>query len=216
MAGQQALHNFLQQPAPGAPGKADVTGILPPQAGKGSPRQQAARQNQADAQKAEQHQLSVARQQQQLAAGEERRAARAMQQQQQLADREAKQAQNAIKALGGVGEGVGEGISSLGDRLAAFGERVPTPGGIALILVAIFVFLWAIVPVNGSHTRLELLWLTFTGRTSMASAPEGGQDVPPSSGEGIGNAPPAALLNGNSSATSDIFSAWPALDMEDF
>ena len=44
----------------------------------------------------------------------------------------------------------------------------PTPGGIGTLLAVILVFLMAIVPVdNQGNTRLKLLWLTLTGKTSF-------------------------------------------------
>jgi hypothetical protein len=48
-------------------------------------------------------------------------------------------------------------------------ENVPTPGGIGILLLIIFVFLLAIVPVDSSgNTRLYLMWLTLTGKTHLA------------------------------------------------
>lgn len=48
-------------------------------------------------------------------------------------------------------------------------ERVPTPGGIATLLIIIAIFLMAIIPVDSSgHTRLMLIWLSLTGKTHIA------------------------------------------------
>src|SRR5579875_2005187 len=52
------------------------------------------------------------------------------------------------------------------DQLAA----LPTPGGVGLLVFALIFFVWAIVPVSsGGQTRLQLLWLTLTGHTSLAT-----------------------------------------------
>lgn len=49
----------------------------------------------------------------------------------------------------------------------------PTPGGIFTLIIIIVFFIWAIVPVNGTHTRLELLWLTITGKTHFPDSGTG-------------------------------------------
>lgn len=47
--------------------------------------------------------------------------------------------------------------------------RAPTVGGIGTLLLLIAIFLLAIVPVNtAGDTRLGLIWLTLTGKTSLA------------------------------------------------
>jgi hypothetical protein len=43
----------------------------------------------------------------------------------------------------------------------------PTPGGLLLLFGILLFFIWVIVPVNGGKTRLELLWLTITGKTRL-------------------------------------------------
>lgn len=46
--------------------------------------------------------------------------------------------------------------------------NVPTPGGLATILIILVVFVLAIVPVDASGTtRLKLVWLTLTGKTHL-------------------------------------------------
>lgn len=79
----------------------------------------------------------------------------------------------------------------LTDRIAGW----DTPGGIGLLLLALFILLWMIVPVNGGHTRFGLLWLTLTGQTSLpddASVPSNG-----SGGlGGLGGCPPGYIPDG--------------------
>lgn len=58
----------------------------------------------------------------------------------------------------------------------------PTPGGIGAMLIAIFFFLWVIIPVNSQgYTRAYLLWLTLTGRTTL----QGAQTLQPSEGPSL-------------------------------
>lgn len=63
----------------------------------------------------------------------------------------------------------------------------PTPGGIGAMLIAIFFFLWVLIPVNPQgYTRAYLLWLTLTGRTTLTGAktlqPSEGPSLPLPSG----------------------------------
>lgn len=180
MAGQQAMQQFLQNPFPvkPQPGKAPPTGILAPAFGaKPSPKQ-------AQAQK----QIDRANREAQFAARDQRgRNANARAQvrfnehEAAVANRrtlgQAQADQAAVERGAGVVQGIGDTVFSAGNRLEQWAESVPTPGGIGILLALIFLFLWAIVPVNGKHTRAELLWLTLTGRTQMASAPDAGTDT---------------------------------------
>jgi hypothetical protein len=53
-------------------------------------------------------------------------------------------------------------------------ENAPTPGGIDVLLIIIFVFLLAIVPVDTKgNTRLYLMWLTLTGKTHLSYSDTG-------------------------------------------
>ncbi len=48
-------------------------------------------------------------------------------------------------------------------------ERLPTPGGIATILIILLFFLFAVIPVDSSgNTRLKLFWLSLRGNTHLA------------------------------------------------
>lgn len=154
MAGQQALHNFLNQgvPAPTAPGKASNTQVLPPAPKQKTPTPQqkkvAARDLEA------QKQANIDRREE-----DERSRARI----------------NAGAKVGGAAlAGVQERVGAVGDAVTGWADRMPTPGGIGLLLAAIFILLWAVVPVNGGHTRLTLLWMTLMGRTRMALTPDAG------------------------------------------
>lgn len=184
MAGQQNLLNFLNN-GPTPTGKATPTVVMPaPSGSKPTPPQKAYAQQVKQAQAA--------------ADQRERELEQADQQQQKAITLGVTQA--------------GERLNTIGRGIESWAERIPTPGGIGVLLLAIFFLLWAVVPVNGKHTRLELLWLTFTGRTSMASAPEGGVDTGSSSGTGVGD----YSANGHTSATADILSNLPILDFEAF
>lgn len=51
--------------------------------------------------------------------------------------------------------------------------RVPTPGGLFPLFVALFFFLFAIVPVHPSGaTRLNLIWRALTGGASLPPSPQ--------------------------------------------
>lgn len=193
-AGQQqaALHAFLNQPAAApTPGQAAPTQVLPPLPGqKGNARQKAAQKAVEDEQRKEQ---------------------KAMQEQ---ADLRAKMNQQATSIAT---DTITERLQSVGDRAQALGqsveswsERVATPGGIGLLLLAIFFLLWAVVPVNGGKTRLELLWLTLTGRTKMSASPDAGGTFDPSattSGTGSGGPAPSNVTD-----VTDLLSSLPIRD----
>jgi cation transport ATPase len=86
-------------------------------------------------------------------------------------------------------------------RGAAWLSSAPTPGGVGMLLLALIMFLWIIVPVNAAgDTRAKLLFYTLTGRTKFnqqyeaaeaaASATGGGTDFgdsSSSSSSGTGN-----------------------------
>lgn len=88
---------------------------------------------------------------------------------QRAADQKHKQHQQAAT------RGAMLGLEAAGGRFAALGDRVrslnewaankPTPGGIGLMLIFLGVTIAAIVPVNGEHTRLELLGMTLLNQT---------------------------------------------------
>lgn len=180
MAGQAALLNFLNNPAqPAAPGQAAPTTVLPPgpKVSKPSPQQKA----QADAVKQQQRR--------------EESALKAQQQTQQRFEQQATQI--GIKAVSGGVQELGQNLSNMGDRLSSWADSVPTPGGIGLLLVVIFLFLWAIVPVNGGNTRLQLLWKTLTGRTRMTASPDAGGTYDASAGTGSGGLGSGGSSNGN-------------------
>jgi hypothetical protein len=99
--------------------------------------------------------------------------------------------------------------SVLTRRGANWLASAPTPGGVGVLLLALLMFLWIIVPANESgDTRAKLLWYTLTGRTKLkqqyetaenaAAASGGGADFGDSTG-GTGNgtvtiAPGASII----------------------
>ena len=89
-------------------------------------------------------------------------------QQQQKAQRQAAQRGAAL----GV-EAVGGRFAALGDRVNGWSERaaaVPTPGGIAAMVVTLAIIISAIVPVNQGYTRAQLFWMTFLNQTFIPEA----------------------------------------------
>lgn len=74
--------------------------------------------------------------------------------------REFQEAQNIALQVSHSAQGTANALTSW---LAA----LPTPGGIALMLFIILVFVWAIVPVNNGLTRAQLFYLTLTGKTAL-------------------------------------------------
>lgn len=67
-------------------------------------------------------------------------------------------------------------------------------------MLALFILLWMIVPVNGGHTRFGLLWLTLTGQTYLPD------DTIPGSGTsgglgGLGGCPPGYIPDGKGGCT---------------
>lgn len=168
----QVLQNFLNQGA-AQPGKAAPTVVIAN--AQGSPQQKAvakAQQQAAIAQRAAAH-------------AQQQAAAQAVQQgmaRQQAAQEELNGTLTDIGTQ--QGQRVLNRLNEGSQKLTSWADRVPTPGGIGVLLLLIFLFLWAIVPVNGQYTRLQLMWLTLTGRTKMASTPDAantptGGNLPP-------------------------------------
>ena len=154
----QVLQNFLNQGA-AQPGKAAPTVIVNPNAAK--------------AKQVANAQVQAANAQRAAAHAQQQAAAQAVQQ--GMAQQQAAQMQ-LNSTLAGIGTEQGQRVldrlNEGSQKLTSWADRLPTPGGIAVLLFLIFLFLWAIVPVNGPHTRLELLWLTLTGRTKVADSPD--------------------------------------------
>jgi hypothetical protein len=124
-------------------------------------------------------QAAQARAQQKAAAAQQRAADKAGAAQQRAAaqaqQRAAQQSQAMAIAAGNVGIGaatagtnMAQGISDFGQGIVNWAENWPTPGGIGLLLLVIFILLWALIPVDKEgYTRLQLLWFTVMGRTSL-------------------------------------------------
>ena len=74
--------------------------------------------------------------------------------------RELQEAQN-------IAHQVSQSAQGTANALTSWLATLPTPGGIALMLFIIMVFVWAIVPVNNGLTRAQLFYLTLTGKTAL-------------------------------------------------
>lgn len=83
------------------------------------------------------------------------------------AEEERKNAAFQKKAILETGNAVSQLATPLEPAVNWF-ANVPTPGGLATILIILIVFVLAIVPVDASGTtRLKLVWLTLTGKTHL-------------------------------------------------
>ena len=71
-----------------------------------------------------------------------------------------------------ISDKVNDGVEVLKDTTDKI-NVMPTPGGIAFLLAVIIFFIWAIVPTSDGHTRLELLFYTIMGRTSLVGGASG-------------------------------------------
>lgn len=224
MAGQQALVNFLQQgkalpttPVGGNGGAPPTQATPAARARQAAGRQQLAAQaqkqaaQQAQAQRAQQRiQLQAQRQAQQgqrQAVDALQRQQRIGQAQQRLQQSQQREERLQVNTLATAVEGLTERARDTGSRLEGWAANVPTYGSVGLLLAVIFIFLWAIVPVNGGKTRAQLFWLTLTGRTRMTDTPDaGGTYTDPgasNTGTGSGQAPTAAS-NGHVQSFTDL------------
>lgn len=161
--GKETLENFI------AESNAASGGVTPPDAspslsGGGTPVSHA--QQKVSPAQAAQQQAATQRAQAKQAAAQQKAYDRAQRQAQQ---KQATQQQAALKlsgkAVSGVSsgittttEGVVSGVADVAGSVSDWAASRPTPGGILVILLVIFIFLWLIIPVNGSNTRAKLLW----------------------------------------------------------
>lgn len=73
------------------------------------------------------------------------------------------------------------------DAVTSWVEGLPTPGGnLALLLILLF-FAFAIIPVNGGATRLELIWLVLTGGADLPTTAAGTGGNTQTSTPGVGD-----------------------------
>lgn len=63
----------------------------------------------------------------------------------------------------------GQRIPATGGGVVARVSNLPMPGGIGMLVFALVVFLFIIAPVNGTKTRMELIWLVITGAYKLPS-----------------------------------------------
>lgn len=88
----------------------------------------------------------------------------------QLAQARAEQeeAANQVERLGMAADDTAQVIGATTAPGIRWLSRLPTPGGIATMLLILVFFLLAVFPVNSNgDTRLKLLWLTLTGKTHL-------------------------------------------------
>lgn len=103
-------------------------------------------------------------------AAREERAQREAQREQDRTDRREAQATNAQRRRQATL--TNRALSAL-DVAHAQAQRLgslPTPGGVGALLLGLLGLVSLTVPVNGSSTRFNLLWLTLTGKTKLPSA----------------------------------------------
>lgn len=79
---------------------------------------------------------------------------------------------NGAAALGEAAENLAESAKGVADKVGGWAETLPTPGGIALLVVILLAFLWAVVPVNGGKTRAQLLYYVLMEK-SILKPPDG-------------------------------------------
>lgn len=78
----------------------------------------------------------------------------------------------------------------------------PTPGGVGVLILALLMFLWIIVPVNESgDTRAKLLWYTLTGRTKLKQQYETAENAAAASGGDAAFGDSASGGTGNGTVT---------------
>jgi hypothetical protein len=100
-----------------------------------------------------------------------------------------------------------QNLSDVGNRLVDRISSWDTPGGVGLLLLALFILLWMIVPVNGGHTRFGLLWLTLTGQTYLPD------DTIPTASSGStnpGGCPPGYLPDGKGGCMKAVVTPFSA------
>lgn len=81
--------------------------------------------------------------------------------------------------LAAVSGHVGDAASGPRKQLQVMSEwagRVPTPGGIGMLLIILLVFISAIVAVNKGLTRLQLAWLTILNQTYIPESQQATAD----------------------------------------
>jgi hypothetical protein len=94
--------------------------------------------------------------------------AQAQKQANKIAQQQAQTQKEVAGVLVNTGFNVADSVSSIATNIQDWLANLPAPGGIFVILLGIFIFLWLIVPVNGPWTRAQLLWFTlFEERTSI-------------------------------------------------
>jgi hypothetical protein len=140
----------------------------------------------------------------------------------QLGNQQAKAAQDAALA---VPTAIGKAGLNVADATVTTAAKLPTPGGIGLVLLCLLFFIFAVVPVNNGLTRAQLMYLSLTGKTSLPRGSSGsfGPSTAPTSfatpamlsyqvanptlgPQGMGYAPSAAVGGSNITQAQPDFS----------
>lgn len=131
---------------------------------------------------------------------------------------------NTSDAVVGAANSVASTVSGFGQGIENWASGLPAPGGILALLAVLFLLLWAVIPVNasggGHYTRLQLLWYTLTGRTTLGGPAEANQQgllpgspfVPGFGGTGTGgNTGTSSSGSGGASGTPLITQVNPTV-----
>lgn len=62
---------------------------------------------------------------------------------------------------------IGRQAQEQGEKVTNWASGLSTPGGIIAMVVILLLIVWILVPVNNGMTRLQLLYMTLIGRTSL-------------------------------------------------
>lgn len=90
-------------------------------------------------------------------------------------------------------------------------ENLPTPGGnLALVLILVF-FAFAVIPVNGGNTRLQLIWLVLTGQYGLQASGSGNQSAAQINAAGNAVVAGGNIAGGIASGISSALGNLPSL-----
>ena len=168
--GQAGLPTWAQKPPKGPSSFSQIGGGITPQQAAAQQKAQAAaaKQNAANLKAQQRAQAAQAKQQAQTQAAAQKQAAQAQAKAAAQSQAFALGAGNLAVGIGQAGSNAGDAISSVATNVQEWMASWPTPGGIGLLLLIIFVMLWVLIPVDQQgYTRLQLLWFTVMGRTEL-------------------------------------------------
>lgn len=140
------------------------------------------------------------------------------QQNRQAYQQQQKQLSGRQKAIKGVTEKVGGFFGGVAEWIG----NLPQYGGIAGLLLVLFFLLMVIIPVNGKRTRLNLIFLTLLGKTSLPvpTPSTGGDTSSDTTGASVDNSapspnlplPPTSADQGAKAVPNDALSSLSAND----